>query len=322
MSKFKEFKAKKDENFKNVKYLDLTEYKWNKNINHSKINKIFENLKKPFVIRNYYNSNALNTWTEENIGEKFQNIEFPIEVYTSNNSYYNGNKIDVDKTLTVSKYIDYMKNRNSPPYYYLAEVDLFEKINDSNMPQSILTDTYNENEDNQDHVVESIYMGYNTTSGCHVHIEDNYVLNQIIGKKEIILFDYNENDEYITRRHIFGEAANFIKEDFFELDHSKFKNLYKVILNPGDSLFIPPWWYHTVRGEDFTCSVTKIYTRPNHQYMWEPIFKIHLFLLYYVKFFDLIFENDGLKQNYIVKILILIILILIMYIIFFKKKIN
>lgn len=329
MTTYKDFKFKKDERFKDVNYLNIKEYQWNKNIDANKVNKIFDNLKEPIVIRNYYNSNAVKEWTEQNIGDIFKNIEFPIEVYTSNTSYYNGNKINLDKSMTVSKYMEYMKNRNTPPYYYLAEVDLFEKINNTDMPLNILTDTYNENEDRQHHVSESLYLGYNTTSGCHIHIEDDFVLNQIIGKKEIILFDYHSNDEYITRKNLFAESPNFIVEDFFELDHNKLQKLHKVILNPGDSLFIPPWWYHTVRCDDFSCSITKIYTRSNHQYIWEPVFKLHLFLSYCIKVLETLFFSEDLDnrtdtkkdlsvKNYTISILLSIILFLLLYIIFFK----
>ena len=47
----------------------------------------------------------------------------------------------------------------------------------------------------------------------------------------------------------------------------KGKNIYKVVLKPGDSLCIPPWWWHAVQGVGFSCSITKIFKRKNIKYL-------------------------------------------------------
>lgn len=212
-----------------------------------------------------------------------------------------------------------MKNADNPPYYYLAEVDLYEKMNDPAMSTYLLNDTYNKNEDKNDHQVESLYMGYYSTSGCHIHIEEDYVLNQIVGTKEIILFDYNSNDNHITRRSLFDHSPNFITEEFFELDHHKLNDLHKVTLNPGDSLFIPPWWYHTVRGSKFSCSVTRIHNRKNLSYMFEPFIKYHLILCYLQSCFSQtnIYETTTTYFPYIITILFVLFLL---YSSIFKKQ--
>ena len=319
MKKFKELKDKKDEKFKNVNYLKLKEFTWNKDIDKDQVEKFLEKLDEPIVIRNYYNSNAVKTWTEDTIADIFGDLVLPIEVYTSDTSYYNANKSNMDKELTVREYMEHMKKAERPPYYYLAEVDLYEKMNDPAMSSYILNDTYNDNEDKNDHQVESLYMGYYTTSGCHIHIEEDYVLNQIIGTKEVILFDYHANEEHVTRKNIFSDASNFIKEDFFELDHNKLNDLYKVILNPGDSLFIPPWWYHTVRGSQFSCSVTRIHNRKDISYAFVPSIKFTLILLYLTNYFSADWKYEFIKDNLINIILIIITLVLI-YSLFFKKQ--
>lgn len=319
MKKFKELKDKKDEKFKNVNYLKLKEFTWGKDIDKDKVENFLKKLDEPIVIRNYYNSNAVNKWNEDTIADIFGDLQLPIEVYTSELSYYNGKQSEMQKELTVKEYMKHMQTVEKPPYYYLAEVDLYEKMSDPAMSTYVLNDTYNENEDKNDHQVESLYMGYYTTSGCHIHIEEDYVLNQIVGTKEVIMFDYHTNEQHITRKNIFDPAPNFIKEDFFELDHNKFNQLYKVILNPGDSLFIPPWWYHTVRGSQFSCSVTRIHHRTDWEYAYTPNIKLTLILLYLHTYFGISeWKYEYIKENGIY-ILISIITLVLLYSLFFKK---
>lgn len=317
MKNFKKFKDQKDQRFKNVNYLNIKEYTWNKDINKHQLEEIFKKLDQPMVIRNYYDSIAVQRWNQDTISDIFGDLVLSAEVYTSNTTYYNANISGMEKEITVRDYMEHMKNVEKPPYYYLAEIDLYEKIDDPAMSSYILSDTFNENEDKNDHQVESLYMGYYTTSGCHVHIEDDYVLNQIIGTKEIIMFDYHDNEEHITRRSVFDSGSNFIQEDFFEQDHNKFNNLYKITLNPGDSLFIPPWWYHTVRGSQFSCSITRIHNRKDNSYYYTPSIKYMLILLHIYNYY---FAPDG-EYNYILIItsLAFILTFILIFSLLFKK---
>ena len=99
----------------------------------------------------------------------------------------------------------------------------------------------------------------------NLHILHDYILNQIIGTKTIYLFHYKDNPS--LKMHSFlSKNNNFIKQNFFNLNHSQLK-LYKVTLQPGDSLMIPPWWFHAVHGHQFSCSITKVYQRNNYKYL-------------------------------------------------------
>jgi hypothetical protein len=53
------------------------------------------------------------------------------------------------------------------------------------------------------------------------------------------------------------------------MDHSKM-NIYKVELEEGDSLTIPPWWFHAVQGLGVSCSVTKTYKRNDWFFLDKP----------------------------------------------------
>ena len=124
------------------------------------------------------------------------------------------------------------------------------------------------------------------------------MLNQIVGTKIVYMFDYNDNNNLIIeKKHIY---RHFLNIDLFNLDNSKYK-IYKVVLNPGDSLLIPPWWYHSVKGNGLTCSLTKVFNRTSYSYLLNKPYIIFTF-------FDM-------YKFYFIPPLILIILIITFYII-------
>jgi hypothetical protein len=287
----------------NVNYKQLKEYTWNKDIDQQIVIKKMENLTEPFIIRNYYNSNAVNIWNKDNIGDIFGDFKFNIEVYNDKYDYYNGIKdCSKDLNLTVKQYLDYMTDINlKPPYYYLAEIDLKEKmyedeafLNAHIMPDIININEFTDISNSTFPVGETIYFGNNTTSGCHMHVEDDFVLNQVFGTKDIYIFDYynTKNHHLFSMQSPFSGGNNFISENFFEQDHSLYNDLYKVSLNPGDTLFIPPWWLHAVRGNNVNCSITKIYTRNDHSYLYNDLY---LLLLYTVKYLENFCQYYGIN---------------------------
>ena len=103
----------------------------------------------------------------------------------------------------------------------------------------------------------------------------------LFGPTEIIhklvsRFDFYDNYDQGLK---FGNPCDpndelFLKKDTMEVfdfdirltDHNKLK-IYKVVLKPGDSLLIPPWWWHNAFSEDFSCSITKKYWRTDHSYL-------------------------------------------------------
>ena len=153
-----------------------------------------------------------------------------------------------------------------------------------------------------------LFFGNNSRSGAHIHIGDDYILNQIYGKKTIYIFDYYDNP-LLETFGIFSDRHNFLKDNIFQLDHSKLK-MYKVVLNEGDSLTIPPWWWHAARSHGVSISITKTYLRTSH-----------LYLLKYPKIilmdFRLLCENYFADLNYLSqnKEFVAIIILIIIYII-------
>ena len=60
-----------------------------------------------------------------------------------------------------------------------------------------------------------LFFGNNGKSGCHLHMSHDYVLNQVLGKKIVYMFDYYDND--CKFKSIFSNRCNFLDENFFEM---------------------------------------------------------------------------------------------------------
>ena len=74
------------------------------------------------------------------------------------------------------------------------------------------------------------------------------------------------------------------------MDHSKMK-IYKVELEEGDSLMIPPWWWHAVEGIGLNCSITKTYERSDYSYVYDkPNLAFVMIVAAFLDFFEDSFE--------------------------------
>lgn len=155
--------------------------------------------------------------------------------------------------------------RDEPPYCYLADVNLVE--HKENLGFGFMSHFGLEFDRKRDTVGTLLFVGNNSRSGCHIHYGNDYVLNQIVGKKVVYMFDYYDND--VDFQSLFSSASNFTRDNFFRMDHSKMK-IYKVELEEGDSLTIPPWWFHAVQGLGVSCSVTKTYKRNDWFFLDKP----------------------------------------------------
>tara|TARA_B100001287_G_scaffold275983_1_gene285288 strand:+ start:3311 stop:4336 length:1026 start_codon:yes stop_codon:yes gene_type:complete len=312
----------------NVNYKKLKEYTWNIDANIKNIKNIIpDDILEPVVIRGFYKKTfAYNCWNVNTIGKYFGDALFDIEQYDNLEKYYSADKnLEINATTKVSNYMKYLKKNQTEPFYYLAEVDIQEKIKDDEMPNGF--DMYILNPNlapimvKQEPHAENLFLGNNASSGCHMHIEDNYILNQVFGSKTIYLFEFDDSNHMINKNSdslkkalkiTHCEFINFISNNFFDLDHSKFNNLYKVTLNPGDSLVIPPHWWHATTGHGINCSVTTVLQRNNINYLFFPTIKKNLWILYFIKKIGIIeadnkleYIEDVIEDNFVSILLIL-----------------
>ena len=100
-----------------------------------------------------------------------------------------------------------------------------------------------------------------TVTGYHVDWGDN-VLAQICGRKEVRLVA-PEDTKYMYPSKRFDQGTMSSEMDVDNLDADRFPLFakateYRVIVQPGEMLFIPRGWWHHVRSLDKSISVSNI----------------------------------------------------------------
>jgi len=110
-----------------------------------------------------------------------------------------------------------------------------------------------------------VYKG--ATTVWHIHHTDETLMCQIVGNKKVALLPPDEktfeavnemfkNDKYLESEESIREYQNTIKD----LD------LSIVEVKQGDSLYIPPFWWHVVipSSNDFGVTLAKCWRTPLH----------------------------------------------------------
>jgi len=215
------------------------------------------NLTKPaFVKKGAIGIKAIEKWKRKTyLKTKFNNATVDVEIYKSNEDMERS--ISNIKQVKFDNYIDNLHSGWYLPDCHLEKLDIKEEIYE---------DLFN-NERPETPNSHLLFLGKDTKSGCHVHVEDDFVITQIVGKKIVYLLDFEE----LEPKNIFSRYNNFSKKNFFSLDESKYK-IKKVEMEPGDMLYIPPWIWHAVENVGYSIAVTKIYSR-NKDYLEEKRFK-------------------------------------------------
>lgn len=115
------------------------------------------------------------------------------------------------------------------------------------------------------HQVKSTGAGWigpaGTVTGYHIDWGDN-LLAQIVGRKQVHLVSPADSKYmYPTNRFDQGTRSSAIDaEKWDEAKHPLYRNatVHKLVLNPGDMLFIPRGWWHQVKSLDKSISVSSI----------------------------------------------------------------
>ena len=263
-------------NDKNSNYLKLKEINCN-------VNKTFDPLKKdiyePIVLRGFYkDTNAFKKWNLNTLPSIFGNNKTTIECYYNYIHFMNAS-VNYTKKYNMKEFIDSFKKE----LIYMGEQSIYnfdsKQLNKDIYNQRLTTEPMD----------SVIFMGYNANSHTHIHSGGNrtYILNQVIGTKTMFFFDLNDNIE-----HGFGISSPFIDSTFIHdynnknsvrdmglhIQHLDHKNLtlYKVTLYPGDSIAIPPWWWHNATCDGISLSITDKIDRNHYNQIYKyPILLYH-----------------------------------------------
>jgi hypothetical protein len=194
--------------------------------------------------------NAINKWRDKSyLKQKFNNVSVNIEQYKSQDD------MEVSKCSKKKVYFDdYLENLHDE--WYLADCPLYEMDIDGSIYNDI-NNPYFSGPLKETPIENLLFIGKNTKTGAHIHIGPyDFVLNQIVGKKKVHLLDFEE----LTLNPLLSKRYNFSKENFFNLDISKYK-IHTFELEPGDVLYLPPWIWHAVENIGYSIGLTKVFKR-------------------------------------------------------------
>ena len=213
--------------------------------------------------------NAIGKWSLDHLAETHRDHTVLVERYPTQSRSNAYTYVE----MTVNEYIETVraseKNRKT---YYLAdtalETTLPQLTNDVVKPAFIPSDSS---------VRTGLFLGHDTFSAAHYHRKRcQALLCQITGVKEVLLYPARHT-KYLYPHAWYGLRPNFSQIDMeFENRNDSFDEYpdfdkaetYYCELKPGESLFIPDHWMHTVTGLEDNASLT---------YFWDESIS-HCFL--------------------------------------------
>jgi hypothetical protein len=117
----------------------------------------------------------------------------------------------------------------------------------------------------------SLWLGPKGTVTPLHHDGTNIFFNQIYGRKQFLLISPNEERllEHAHGHYVLKNPEDR-KDDFW-----KDVTLHKVVLEPGETLFLPVAWWHHVRSLDVSISFSLLnFRRPNNFDWYRPGFLV------------------------------------------------
>ena len=253
---------------------------------------------KPYLLKGFCrNMEAVKKWNDiEYLKENFNNTKVDVEFYKTEKDFQTS--IASIKSMKFNDYWDNMGDRTYVPDCSLIDLEneidnkIFEDLINptearvglkNGIGQVGIPDDYN------------LYIGINTKTGTHCHIEDDFMLNQIVGKKKIYFLDF----EHLTIKPFWSKYQNFSRENFFELNWDEM-DIYYAELSPGDSVTIPPWWWHAVESEDYTIGVAKLWERgdQNNLYKDDPKYLSLYRRNWFSRFFSPKWFTDWVRKTF------------------------
>lgn len=194
---------------------------------------------------------AIGRWDLEYLRQTAGSRPVPVEFYPEGN--YRKRWLTFETTL--AQYIGLISKPAISPRYYLAEVGIASHLPE--LTPDVWLPPFLEPSIQK---YSGLFLGNDSITGLHYHANDQALLCQIMGRKDVVLFppsDFrNLNfDPWYSHRFNFSEVnlQAYNSDEFPKLLNT---NPMACSLLPGDALFIPMHWGHTVVGEGCCASMT------------------------------------------------------------------
>lgn len=181
---------------------------------------------------------AIHSWTIEHLKSKYGTLQVPI--YSNTIISLNKGHLSPNKTMPFGDYLD-MISGSEPCELRLFLFNLFKyapELKDDYKLPGIMDGFYND-------FPFLFFGGKSSKVALHYDLDMSHVfLNQISGRKRVILFPPDQSKKIYQLPFTVASNINVNKPDYAKHPALKNVNGYEVILNPGETLFIPTGFWH------------------------------------------------------------------------------
>lgn len=102
-----------------------------------------------------------------------------------------------------------------------------------------------------------LFLYRNAGTGWHEHPVDEYLLSQIKGGKVVGLMP-SRNNPYYKELHNYFATDEYLNDPSFFDKYSDF--IHMVQVDEGDSLYVPPYWFHGIDTADTNPGISVVYS--------------------------------------------------------------
>ncbi len=183
-------------------------------------------------------------WTPEYLKATYGTREVKVSVSTNGNyrDYAERLKLGVDPQITFAQAIDIIFGEANPEQkcrLHQESLDKWGSLHEESPPIPYVPRKV---------IAKNIWMGSTgNVTKAHYDMEDNINV-QLRGRKEIILYPSTQLDE-LYPRSAWDYQSNFSRVDIETPDFSRYPQFsratpLRALLEPGDFLYIPIYWWH------------------------------------------------------------------------------
>ena len=244
-------------------------------------NKIVErrsNLSREEFLEQYYSANkpvilcdmmnewkALDTWTPEYLKGKCGDVMVEISADRNKNPSYETEDGKHRKVVRFGDFIDMVEKGGETNDYYLTARNEFFKNPDvmKLLDDMVIFPQYLNPQENW------MFLWYGpkgTYTPLH-HDSMNIFMAQVKGRKNIKLVPSTEMDLVYNHWGVYSNV-NLEEPDYERFPKLRDATVLDVMLNPGEVLFLPAGWWHSVRSLDMSITVTFMNFIFNNRFEW------------------------------------------------------
>ncbi|WP_435277331.1 cupin-like domain-containing protein (plasmid) [Psychrobium sp. nBUS_13] len=208
---------------------------------------------------------AFKKWTPSYLLEQYGRQEIEVQYGRENDPLYERNSGRHKKKMLMSEFVKLVENGGASNDYYMT-------ANNTKNSLSGIAPLFNDiadfgqgyREQKENSAGAYLWFGPKGTYTPIHHDLTNNMLVQIVGRKKVTLIPALQVPNIYNDKGVFS-AAQF--PYFDKSKHPLMANLtpVEVILNPGEAIFIPLGWWHTVEALDVSISIVFTdFMVPNH----------------------------------------------------------